>query len=188
MHGLLVLSLLLVTNPAPSGYNIGLYADVAGTECALTEVLYVTNTIYVVFNGGSAKSAELRVVNNWPSPLLGPIDWAPNPFLGDPYTGIYVSFGGCKSGPYLLGTLSFIPISATPKCAATLEVVASSSDPYATVEVVDCDDQVQAAVGRILYINGGWYIADDGSKSCDCFSDPIATEPTTWGRIKSLYQ
>jgi len=178
---LLIVAVAAGAASAQFGGHIGLYSDSPGySDCNLHETLYVTNIVYVVHTlAASGNTAQFKVVNNWPGPIQGAISWGTNLTLGDVYTGITVTYVGCKALPYLLGTLGFIPISATPPCGGSLEVVADPAVASGSVEVVDCNSNVLLATGGQMYVNTDYI-------SCYCGADP--TEQSNWSRIKALYR
>jgi len=178
------LVLTLVAGPALAQYggHIGLYSDPTYFDCSLHEMLYVSNTVYVVHEfAPSGNTAQFRIINHWPGPAPGIIDWGTNLTLGDVYTGIAVTYVGCKALPYLLGTLSFIPTAATPPCTATLRVGADLAVASGFVEVVDCNMNVLLATGGELIINGN-------TAECPCILDPVGTAQSNWSRVKALYR
>jgi len=185
MKKVLILALAIVMSAslafAQYGGQVSLYSDQAYSNCNLTEALFVSNTVYVVHDmAASGNTAQFKVVNNWPGPIAGAISWGTNLTLGDVYTGITVTYVGCKALPYLLGTMGFIPIAATPPCTATLQVVADPAVASGSVEVVDCSSNVLLATGGLLTINGN-------PTDCPCVQE-IATEQSNWSRIKNLYR
>lgn len=183
MKKVLILALAIVMSASlafAQGGHIGLYSDSPGySDCNLNEALFVSNTVYVVHTlAASGNTAQFKVVNNWPGPIAGAISWGTNLTLGDVYTGITVTYVGCKALPYLLGTMGFIPVAATPPCTATLEVVADPAVASGSVEVVDCNNNVLLATGGLLTINGN-------QNDCPCI---IGTEQSNWSKIKNLYK
>jgi len=183
--------LLLISLTAGSAFAqyqyggvIGLYGEsICYCDCNLNEVLNATNTVYVVHTmAAQANTAQFKIDNHWPAATVGPADWGSNLFLGDPYTGITVTYLGCQDLPYLLGTLSFVPTTPTPPCTAYLEVVADPAAASGRIEVVGCGLNVRIADGCRIVINVN-------PNDCPCTGgDPVAAEPSNWGRIKALYQ
>jgi hypothetical protein len=184
MKKVLLLALAIVMSAsfafAQPGGHIGLYSDSPGySDCNLNEAVYVTNNVYVVHTlAATGNTAQFMIQNNWPGPLAGAINWGSNLTLGNPYTGIAVTYVGCKVLPYLLGTMGFIPLAISPPCTATMQVVADPAVSSGSVEVVDCSSVVQLASGGLLTINGN-------SLDCPCI---VGTEETNWSKIKALYQ
>jgi hypothetical protein len=170
-----------LTNPlhAQSGGHIGVYADNPGfSACHLQEALYVTNSIWVVHTLiAEANTSQFMVTHDWTA-IVGSVFYHGNLNLGDPYTGVTITYVGCKPLPHLLCELQFIPIAPTPPCGATFNVVPDPALPSGQIEVVDCSSNVLFATGGIMYINGN---------GIDCSCEP-ATEQSTWSRLKALYQ
>jgi hypothetical protein len=164
---------------AQSGGNIGLYSDDPGwSDCFLQEALYVNNYIYVVHNLlPEANTSQFMVEHNWTA-ILGATDYVGNLNLGDPYTGVTITYVGCKPLPYLLCKLAFIPVAPTPPCTVQFDVVADPALASGQIEVVDCASAVLFATGGSLIVNGN-------INDCPC---EVATEETNWSKIKALYQ
>lgn len=164
---------------AQSGGHIGLYSDSPGySDCFLTEALYLNNSIYVVHSlAVEANTSQFMVQHNWGA-IAGATTYGANLNLGDPYTGVTITYVGCKPLPYLLCTLNFIPVAPTPPCTAEFQVVPDPVLVSGVIEVVDCDTNVLPGTGGTLIVNGN---ADD----CPCDN---ATQETSWSKIKALYQ
>jgi hypothetical protein len=180
MKKVLILALAIVMSASVvSANHIGLYSDPGYSDCNLAPVLYATNTIYVVHTlAATGNTAQFMITHNWTA-LAGAISWGSNLTLGDPYTGITVTYVGCKNLPYLLGTLGFIPLAADPQCAVSFQVVADPAVASGSVEVVDCFATIQLATGGTLTVNGD-------ENLCPC--EIVGTEETNWSKIKALYQ
>jgi hypothetical protein len=165
-----------------SGGHIGLYSDSPGySDCSLRETLYTTNTVYIVHTIAShGNTAQFRIIHNW-NALPQAISFGSNLTLGDVYTGITVTYVGCKPLPYLIGTLSFIPLTPTPRCTA-FKVLPDPAVPSGQIEVVDCSYQIHAATGGELWVNTECMMCGL-PEGCD----PVAAETTSWGRVKALY-
>lgn len=169
----------------PGGY-IGLFSDAPGySDCNLVEMLYATNTIYIVHTlASSGNSAQFKIVNGWQGPIAGPINFYSNLTLGDVYTGIAVTYVGCKALPYLLGTLSFIPVTPTPPCTAWFWVVPDPAVESGEIEVVDCNYNRLTASGGNLSVNGTLQC----QYLCGGYGPPVPTDATSWGKVKASYR
>jgi hypothetical protein len=77
----------------------------------------------------------------------------------------------------LLVKLTQIPLTPSPPCAATLEVVADPAVASEQIEVVDCEDTTMFASGGVMRINA--------NANCICY---IGTEESSWTRLKALYR
>lgn len=170
-----------------SGGHIGVYSDNPGfSDCELYEVLYATNSFYIVHVLlPEANTAQFMVVHNWDNAVVGSVDYYGNLQLGDMYTGVTVTYVGCKPLPHLLARLDFIPVSPTPDCTF-VRVLPDPSLPSGQVEVVDC-------MSNVLHATGG-YACVNTPQCCECGQVPehcelpVATRETTWGAIKALYR
>jgi hypothetical protein len=183
--------LLCVEFAAAQGGHIGLYSDSPGyTDCNLTETLFAANNVYVVHTlAATGNTSQFKVEDHW-GVLRGPVDYGFNLYLGDIYTGITVTYVGCKLLPYRIATLTFIPTTATAPCYEALRVVADPAVASGQVEVVDCNSNVLLATGGYLCVNApDCCVADPFQATLspgDCF--PVGVEPSTWGGVKALYQ
>lgn len=186
---ILTAAVLMIASMAfAQGGRIALYADAEWTDCNLVPTLFVSNSIYIVHElAPTANTSQFAVQDNVVSSgawLHAGVAWNNNLQLGEVYTGITVTYVGCKNLPYLIGTLSIIPTSDPGVCAGdagvAMEVVADPHLPSGNIEVVDCNGtDVWVADGGKLSVN------DDGS--CPCLV-PDATKETTWSNIKALYK
>jgi hypothetical protein len=183
-----VLFVLASFQPAlgQSGGHIGIFSDNPGfSECDLHEVVGVPNFAYVVHtNTYEASESQFKVQDNWGAFRAGEF-YGGNLFLGSTeshsiYDGGWFVYVGCKPMPHLIVTLQIIPFLPTPSCLATLEVVPDPILPSGQIEVVDCESTVRFATGGTLYVN------PDPFRWCRC--PLIATEESTWSRVKALYR
>jgi hypothetical protein len=174
----LLLGLFAAPALAQTGGSIGLYSDSPGySDCNLVEALYVTNSIWVVHVLlPEANTSQFMVTHNWTA-ILGSVFYHGNLNLGDPYTGVTITYVGCKPLPHLLCELQFIPIAATPPCTVYFNVVPDPALPSGQIEVVDCSSNVRYATGGELVVNA--------NENCPCFDK---TEETTWSKLKGLYR
>jgi hypothetical protein len=167
---------------AQSGGHIGVYSDSPGySDCNLVPALYAPNNVYVVHTMlPEANTATFRIQDDWASASI--IRGAPvinGLTLGDLFTGITVTYGGCQALPYLIATIPYTPIAATPECFYALEVLPSPTVGSGQIEIVLCDGSTTVfATGGKLTVNG--------NETCPCLE--VATQETNWSKIKALYQ
>lgn len=168
-----------------------LFSDNPGfSECTLSETLFVPNYVYVVhmWIPEANTVSGFRVAVSWPNAIVGAVDYGGNLHIGDIYTEVAITYVGCKQLPHLLATLEFIPTSATPTCGGSLGVRGMGGpfpDPTHAPEVVDCSNNVLEAYGGSLTVNADPYVCYPGEAG---FCGVVASEPTTWGKVKALYQ
>jgi hypothetical protein len=160
-----------------AGY-IGLYADPAATECAISDRGGSEVKVYVVHQATSgAASSEWRIAaaGGFGMTYVGET-WS-TAVIGDTQSGVSASYGACLAAPILLCTVTYVSHGTSPACAY-LEVVADPGSVNGTIDVVDCSSRVVPASGGKLFVN-----ADD---SCPC-GQTSGVYTTDWGRIKALF-
>jgi hypothetical protein len=175
---------LCATYAPQMGGHIGLAIDPSGwSPCLNDEVLFAPNTIYIVHTlAPSGNTSQFCVTTNWEGPALT-VDYGSNLTLGDLYTGVTVTYVGCKQLPYVVATLAYVPVVPTPQCTYYFRIVADPAVLSGEVEVVDCDSNTGPATGGWLWVNfPGCTGTLCGGPEC-----PVAIEHATWGGIKSLY-
>jgi hypothetical protein len=97
--------------------------------------------------------------------------------LGDPYTGIGISYDGCQIGHVTALQLDFMPTVTPSSCDQLLEVVADPGEVSGQIIALDCNGQERWATGGRF----SFY------EPCDhCPHNPV--EPGTWGKVKALYR
>lgn len=165
---------------------INLYADPNYSQCVLYEQVGVPNSIYIVHElAPDANTSQFMVRDTWGVPHTGQ-DYGSNLHLGDAYTGVTVTYTGCRALPYLVCTLSVTPLTPSGECPGQLgyamEVVADPHLPSGQIEVVECDGLT------IGYASGGKLGVNDQTGICSCIWDPISTEATTWSKVKAMYR
>lgn len=185
MRAFAVVAMLLlpVVAGAQSGGGIGIYPEPEAINCFDSEpiTLFANRAYYVVhLHATEANTSQFMVANNWPEAVVGAVDYGSNLNLGNIYTGVTITYVGCKPLPHLLATLNFIPVAETVPCSASLVVLPDPVVASGNIEVVDCSSNVLFGTGGIIFIG-----ADFDDFGCRC---EIATEAQTWGGIKALYQ
>jgi hypothetical protein len=164
---------------AQDGGHIGIYSDSPGySDCNVNEAIYVTFTYYIVHTAAAtSNTSQFMVVPNLPPGFPGAISYAGNLNLGDLYTGVTITYVGCKVLPYLLATIQHTAGSLSPPCTVILEVVPDPALASGQIETVDCDSNQHFGTGGKLTANG--------NETCPCV---IGTETTNWSKVKALYQ
>lgn len=191
--GLTILFALGAFVAAPIGAfaqaQIDLYADMAMSQCELTDESPALQSIHMFFVGTDAASAV-----NFAAPR--PACWqgatwltdmvpVPRATLGNTQTDWTTTlnaegFPDCRTPPVYLGAMLFSTTGGALPCCeigAVFPPVTIGGPPFT---YVDCGFVSHSLVpGRKLVIN-----AND---SCRCQAS-LAVEASTWGRVKSLYR
>jgi hypothetical protein len=180
--GLLVLLILAISVPAFAQYpdgatgDISAYADEAGTSCALvSNGGFAPVPLYIVHkfsDGGGATGSRFKVTVPASIQVFGfNTTFVP---IGNITSDLSLGYGTCITATTSLGQVTAFSGSATPACSYVSVVAADNfSDPIAT----DC------SFGEYKVETGQGIVNVDGSCACN-----IATQPSTWGKVKSLYR
>ena len=165
---LLMVAVLMVSAVAANAIeHIGIYVDAAGTSCTLASGF--NPNVYVVekSDGGSTGSRFKVLPGAGNSILAFNTPWVP---VGNISNDLSLAYGSCQNGAFSLGTI--LMSLAGP---GNLQVVAA--DAFASIIYTDCSFGEHPATG------GKAYVTVTGN--CE---EPVATQPTTWGQVKSLYR
>jgi hypothetical protein len=157
--------------------SFGIFMDQAGLVCENTPSAPSPIQLFVVHKTGTAAAgSQFKLVNSsgW---SLSASTIAPFLTIGDAFSDVSLAYAGCVNGPaiavILLSGFAF-PVPGTP--CGVVEVVAApgKSAPL----TVDCNfAELPATGGRFVF---------NGDTSCPC--NIIATEESTWGKVKNLYR
>jgi hypothetical protein len=185
----IALALLLCagTSSAQTGGLVGLYSDAYWSDCNLSAAADVMATVYVVHSSASqANGLQFRVISNWDNFTVANVVYGGNVAVGDLFTGVSVTYGACRALPYLVATLTFVPLDTPPSCSI-LRVIGDPASETGQVEVIDCSFQKLTAYGSYLCVNTSPPCCTIGGPDPGC-ELPVATDETTWGEIKALYR
>jgi len=181
--------LLLCAAPAPSfsENKIGLYADIAASGCEIADNTPGYQLIYVFLTGTAPATG---VVFSAPIPPC----WQGATFLGNGWPGYRGADGNtqdsffitlyppgnlaCPTPPVLICTIIVGTTGQSLPCCE-MRVKATADNPNFTY--FDCTAIVQHP------FSSGQKIVVNPNASCPCML-PVTTQPSTWGRVKSLYR
>jgi len=180
MKKALLLTLVLVCSATVAfgqAGTIGLYADPAGADCHIPDVVAGLGTVYVVHTNTAGATAS-QFAAPLPSCYIGVYlsDTAIFPVtIGSSQTGVAIGYGACYGSPIDILHISLFNQALTGPCCAW-SVVPDPNVVSGQIEVVDCVNALLFGNGFTSYING--------NDNCPC---TVATEETTWGAVKSIY-
>lgn len=170
----IALSLLLLPIAAFAG-RVEIYADPALTQCSLSDTSPRTANVYVSETGYYGDvGLRFRIE---PSPGFTGVwisETSPFVTVGNSQTDLSIGFGSCRYGQFTVLTTTY-QLFGTSSCS-TLSIAAANGFPWPIC--VYCAGEYFCDGYLALHINC------DGSANCN----PLATEPTTWGRVKALYR
>jgi hypothetical protein len=182
---LVVVLALVVARGSFAQDRIELYADINRTQCAVSEANGPLIQIYVWLTGSAVTRGARFIVPKpacwqgatWVGDVVNPIHTA----LLDSQRDWSVVFNtaslDCTAAnipPIYIGTVNFFVSGQSLPCCQL--------KPMPSLEYVflDCDYGEHA-------LGPGLPVTVNANASCPCQS-PVAVEPTTWGRVKSLYR
>ena len=176
---LVAASMVLVCSIAAAQTDeISLYSDQRYENCELVDNGSGLAYVYVVHHVSSgAISSQFMLQESSGSALsyLGHDSEFPL-VIGDPLTGMAVSYGKCLNSDVLLTVLSYFKSGSSDDCSY-LQIVPDPTTFNEWITVIDCFQSRLEASGSRLVIN------PDGSCACG-----PTTEITNWGRIKDRFR
>jgi hypothetical protein len=171
-----VLSCFASSASAQTG-KLELFADRNASSCQLTDAPGLISIFVFQTAGNSTAIGAFRVIRPdcWNATYAGESEF-PNPgHAGSSQTdGVSVPFGACKAPPIFVIQIFFLSAGTSGPCC-NLVATAVPGFEYSDCNFIDRP----AVIGHGITINP--------NSSCAC-GGPLATEPTTWGRVKSLYR
>jgi hypothetical protein len=155
--------------------RLSIYSDVALTDCTLSDTSPNIVNVYVAensFYGAIGFRVSIGASPGFTGVWLG--ETSPFQKLGTSPTDLSVVFGSCRTGSFLVLTMSY-QLFGTSTCSNL--AVAAASGLLAPV-CLDCFDEAPCVGNVSLHVNCTGLF--------DC--NPVPVEPSTWGRVKALYR
>lgn len=180
-------------------YKVEFSGDDASSQCALASNGVGLSSIHVVLTGSGGATAVVFgaeipacwagatwISDNTALPVVTPES------QGDPEgdfwlaigntqasIGLSIAFKECVDLPLYLGTIEFMGGAPAPCCAFPVTHPSAWNDFATPAQVVDCNFDVHDAAGGSVRVSTG--------PGCEC-QQALATEQSTWGRVKALYR
>jgi hypothetical protein len=166
MKKLLLLTLvgLMCASPAFAD-NIVVASDASGTNCAIAPGFSSTATVIHRFTAGTTGSRFKVEIPAGTQFFSFATPFVP---IGNLISDLSLGYGQCLTGSFALGTIVAIWTEGV------ISVVAA--DGFPNIIVTDCLFAELPATGATSYVQ---------TTPVDCTS-PV--DPTTWGKVKSLYR
>jgi hypothetical protein len=166
-----------------------LSADVGHSSCIVPGDGAGTVRVHMFHTGGQLSTAVQFAI-------YPPACWSGVTYLGDvlaePFLtigttngpiGLSVAYGVCRETPVYLGYVEYTGVTASSCCEVRITKPTDVCDGCwvgsASAIDVDCVFAMHEAATESVTLNA--------NSSCGC-EDALVTEPTTWGRVKSLYR
>jgi len=188
MRKILTIALALtMCSGAAMADNIGVYADQAGTSCALNPTAFGLLAVYFVHDTDNGRVAKFKV-----NDILGlgaPIGTSVTAgfvSIGTYTDGIEIGYPTCRTGKVLVGSMSYFYQLQPMSCLNSSQIIAHpGSEIPGEVIAVDCNTpfgNIETAVGGRAW--GG----EDPEPCGGCLPPTVGTTESTWGGIKALYR
>ena len=197
---LIALTILCVTALAAGAqsYKLEFYASDTSPGCALASGGVGMSQVHVVLTGTGGVMALLfgaQIPACWNATWVGDNLARPtiypggNDIPGDVWLGIgdtqqdlglSIAFTTCTDLPLYIGTVDFLGASPAPCCPLAVTHPSAWSNFSTLAQVVDCSFIAHEAAGGSILVSSG--------PTCACEHQPLATEQSTWGRVKALYR
>jgi hypothetical protein len=187
MKNILILSVCVLlcasVSNGQAGY-IGLYSDITGTNCMMTDIpgpcfVYVIHKSAV---GATSSQFLIQDVGLNATIFLNEVFSPGRLWTGSSHAGVVVSYGACHSSDILLMTMEYACQGTADPCAMTM-VLPDPTAPSGTIEIFDCASPPNKLVGN------GSILTWNDTGSCDPGCGQIVpVQDTSWGQIKALYQ
>jgi hypothetical protein len=177
-----MVAVLFATAATAQAARVDLYTDANRSGCEVSDQGAALHIIYLVL-AGNTSSTGVRFSAPKPDCWLGST-WAGDTIvqggqIGNSQSDWSVGFGECKTLPFLFARVSYFATGGGLSCC---QMLAKNSTPSpGTFVWTDC------GFGEYPLQPDGQKVVINPNSSCRC-QNPLATEPTTWGRVKSLYR
>ena len=175
ISGAVIAGICLTSAPGTvEGAHLSIYSDPALTQCTLSDASPRVSSVYVAETTDAATGVRFRVA---PSPGFTGVwlgDSSPYQPIGSSQTDLSLGFGACLAGKFLVLTLTY-QLFGTSTCS---ELAIAPAVGFPVSICVPCAGETPCVGDQPLHVNC--------SGSFDC--GPLATESTTWGKVKSLYR
>jgi hypothetical protein len=180
---LIMVCLLALAAPAfaqTAGHvgDISAYADDTGSSCNVNAPggggLLNVYIVHKFSDAGGATGCRFKVL--FPATGLSYVTFATTfTPIGNPTTDLSLGYGSCVTTTTNLGNLLFINTAAVP-ANGYITFTAPDGGIYPNPIATDC------LFGEYQVKTGSAIVNGDGTHQCD-----IATQPTSWGKVKALY-
>ncbi len=170
----IVAALIVIASSAKAGYwELRIYSDAALTDATISDDGPRIVNLYVV-EKGSFQGAVGVIFSVKPSAGFTGVwlrDSSSFATVGHTPSSLNVGYGACIPPPILIVTMTYQLFGTSEPCS-DLHIAPGDGQPFVITPDTNC-----------LFTEG--IITDLGRLHVNC---PVATEPTTWGKVKALYR
>jgi hypothetical protein len=163
--------------------RVDVYADMAKSACSLSDVGIYPPVLFVYyfFNGpdtGTLVRFRATKPASWTNATWAG-DTSPDIAIGSTQSDWSAAFGACLHTPVYVGKTAYVIAGAGGQTACATITAQAPLGGFEFVWV-DCN------FAEFPLVSGS-SVAINPNASCPC-QLPVATQPTSWGRVKSLYR
>jgi len=183
MKKVLMITLVMVLSAGAASAqvgNIGLFADVNGTDCVIEDGagLITFYAVHVLAVCATACSYAAVVPACWTGGLWLSDTPQFGVTIGNSQTGVNVGYGSQLGSPINTLAINVFGAGTTATCCV-MTVTPAPGTASGQIEVVDCNNDLF----QIGTSNGSGIISNVAT-NCPC---NVATEESTWGAVKNIY-
>lgn len=187
--------ILLAAAPDARADFVVLFTDSAGVTCDMQDTSPGIQDIYILHIMSSSDGVRFRVEASPDMTMTYLSEETYLPVLeGDTQSGITFCYGSCRHDYVVLAKLTYMRHGTSGLCSDIRVVPHPDSN---AVELLLCNGSSVGGWGSRMVVN-----PDGSCVFTQCprliqygqpsepydFCQPVRSDPTTWGRIKSLYQ
>jgi hypothetical protein len=156
--------------------QIEVYSDASLTQCTLADTSPHVSTIYVSETSHEgATGLRFRIAESAGFTGVWLADASPFVTVGSSRTDLSIGFGICEVNQFTVLTMSYQFFGTSTCSMVSIAPAQGQREPICTY----CSFGEWPCSGYVsLHVNC------DGSFGCN----PVSVEPSTWGRVKSLYR
>jgi hypothetical protein len=163
---------------------IGLYSDVAGTDCNIeypgSPGLYSVYVVHSRMDGATACQFAAPIPPCWTNAIyLSDTDIYPVT-IGNSQCGKALGYGMCFTVPLMVLSINYFVQGPPTEYCCLYPVLPDPHIPSGEIEIADCS-------GNVHYAKGGFAIVNPDA-TCMCGEGTVRVEDATWGRIKAMYR
>jgi len=196
--GLAVVALVASSASAQS-YKLEFSGDASASSCVLASGGVGLSKVHVILTGSGGATGVLFgaqvpacwagatwVADNLAMQVVYPD--TQNPPTGDVWLaignsqdpiGLSIAFTACVDLPIHIGSIDFMGTAPSPCCEFVTTHPSAWTSFSTPAQVADCNFQAHNIAGGSVTVSSG--------PLCPC-QQALATEQSTWGRVKSLYR
>ena len=164
---------------AQPGY-VDLFTDTLYTNCEFYDVGGTLVTIYVRHQTDvGARGCLFRLVQSSYFSGVYLSERTYHNATGNTQSGVSFDYGMCLTSQILLASVRYALNGQSPDCSY-LQVVGAPGASSGGIEITNCVGSTLQGSTHLMFV--------DPNPSCPAWCSVLPVKPSTWGRIKALYE